>query len=443
MTMLRHLKKHKEFIGHVGAIVSGRSIAAAFGLLLTPVVARLFTPADFGVAASYLAIAAIAAQVASLRYESAVVLPKDDKEALLLAALAYRILPAFCLLMLCVTGLLKASGTGGRTFDLLGDWVWVLPITVLVMGGQDIQESWLSRKKSFGLISKTVVLETTLGGIARIGFGVLGGSSVYGLILGHLLGASGRLVMQGRAGAASLKATFRQIEWPTMREIARRYSDFPKLNAPAGLVFSTGQNLPVLLFGAMFSPEIAGFFAMANRLAQIPVQIVAASVRRVFLQKAAAIHNDGRSLRRSFLLTAAGLLLIGAVPCAAIWMYGEPVLGWLLGARWLSAGRILEIIAPWILTVWVTAPCNAIFIVLRKQSHWLVQQSIVTVVRLSAFGIGYSLELGAERTLGLFVLFAVIGNLATIAFALRLTGSLRASAEHVRVQDDYRGELSE
>ena len=435
--MLRRIKNHKEFIGQVGTIISGRSISAVLGLLVTPIVARLFSPSDFGVTASFLGLAGIGAQVASLRYESAVVLPKSDHEALLLTTLAYRILPAFCLLLLGIIALMDATGIRWSALDLLGVWTWMLPITVLFMDAQDIQETWLSRKKQFGVISKSVMAETAVGSVARIGFGVLEGSSVHGLIIGQLVGVVTRLVIQGRAATDTFWAMFRGITWQSLRDIARRYSDFPRLNAPASLIFSTGQNLPVLMFGVMFSPAIAGYFAMANRLVRVPVQVVAISVRGVYLQKAATIHNDGRSLRRSYVLTTLGLFAMGAVPCVAVWLYGQPLLSWLLGGKWHTAGRYLEIIVPWVLLTWATAPCNSIFIVLRKQTYWLVLQAITTIVRLAAFAIGFAFELGAERTLELFVLFATVGSLATIALTFSLTSrkKLKRVGSSTMIQD--------
>jgi O-antigen/teichoic acid export membrane protein len=153
----------------------------------------------------------------------------------------------------------------------------------------------------------------------------------------------------------------------------------------------------------------------------MPVQVVAMSVRRVFMQRAAAIHNDGRSLRRSFLLTTFGLLALGAPPCVAIWLFGQPLLTWILGARWGVAGHYLEIIAPWVLMAWVTAPCNSVFIVLRRQDRWLTQQIMTTVLRMGAFVVGYGLRLGPESTLQLFVLFTVLSFVVMIVSAYRLT----------------------
>jgi O-antigen/teichoic acid export membrane protein len=198
------------------------------------------------------------------------------------------------------------------------------------------------------------------------------------------------------------------------------YSDFPKFDAPAGLIFSFGQNLPVLFFGTMFSPAIAGLYAMANRLSQAPLTVVSDSVRRVFLQKAARINNRSGSLLKAFMLTTSGLALMGLVPLIVLIFFGEPLLGWLLGDRWLSAGRYLEIMAPWLFMVWVTAPANPVFAVLRRQKLWLTVQSLLTVFRLCAFGVAFLLSAGPEGTLQAFVIATVAANIITIVIAINL-----------------------
>jgi lipopolysaccharide exporter len=425
---LAKIRKHREFIGQIGTIVSGRAVAAAISLLLTPIVARLFSPADFGIAAQFIAIAAIASQVASLRYEVAIALPKSDDEALQVAVLAYRLLPLFCLLLLCIIAAIELGGITLGGLDLLGNWIWLLPPTVLLMAAQDVQESWLARRLQFGVVSRSVVLDVSAGQTTRIVLGLVGGSTVFGLIAGHLCGVVSRLIMQGRATSESIRAAFRPADPQSLRKIAAQYSDFAKLNAPAGLLYAVTQNLPILMFGALFSPAVAGFFAMANRFSKIPVQIVAISVRRVYLQRAARIHNDGGTLRRSFTFTSLGLLAIGALPALALWMYGQPLLTWLLGPQWLDAGRYMEIIVPWVLSAWASAPCNSVFIVLRRQRFWLELLVVTTAVRIGSFVVAYLLGFGPEETLGLFVASSVAVHVLIMIVAFQLAGRRPAPA---------------
>ena len=52
-----------------------------FGFALSPVVSRLFTPADFGVFGAFGAITGVAVAVATLDYSQAAMLPKDREDA--------------------------------------------------------------------------------------------------------------------------------------------------------------------------------------------------------------------------------------------------------------------------------------------------------------------------------------------------------------------------
>jgi O-antigen/teichoic acid export membrane protein len=420
MLLIQTLKRHRTFIGNVVAMMSGKSIAAAIALVTMPIVARLFSPADFGVAAAFLSIVGILSNVSSLRYERAIVVPKADEESVALMALSYRILVAACIAMLIFLSAHEMAGWHLSVLELMGTWAWLLPLGVFLSGALCIQDQWLTRESAFRLAAGSLVAGSAITGGVRILFGTLSGSSVYGLISGNLLGLIARILVQRMASLEGLRAALRYFTIPEMRRVAGDYSDFPKLNAPAGLIFALGQNLPVLLFGVMFAPAIAGYYAMANRLSQVPITVVASSMRRVFFQKAAEVKNQGRSLRKAFLITTGGLALVGIVPFAGLWLVGQSALVWLLGEEWAEAGSYLEIMAPWLYMVWVTAPSNPVFVVLRKQSVWLAMQTWVTILRLTAFGVAHLLSAEPTWTLNAFVIVTVAGNLFTIGAALFL-----------------------
>jgi O-antigen/teichoic acid export membrane protein len=414
------LTRHKTFLGNVATMMSGKSIAAAIGLLTMPIVARLFSADDFGIASLFLALSVIVSNVGALRYEVALVLPKQESEALLLMGFAYRIVVAVCIiLLLCVVGY-KLGNLTVSVLESLGVWLWFLPLGVLLLAILQIQENWLGRKRKFNVVATSVVVGTAVVGGTRIGFGFLTGSSTYGLVLGHMIGQVCRLAVQKTASIEGLRATFRPVKWPELRQIAAKYSDFPKLNAPAALMSVASQQLPIILFGVLFSPAIVGFYAMAIRLTHAPITIVANSVRRVFLQKAADISNRGKGLGFAFLMSTGVLALLGTIPLAILWFFGEPLTSWLLGEKWRDAGRFLEIISPWLFMLWVTAPSNPVFVVLRKQRLWLIMQMTVTLLRLATFGLSYLLGAGPEWTLGAFVIATVMGNVVIILTALLL-----------------------
>jgi O-antigen/teichoic acid export membrane protein len=400
--------------------MSGKAVAAFLALVTTPIIARIYFPEHYGTAAVFMSIITISSNVASLRYEAAVALPKDDDEATALLALSYRILFGVALVMLMFIGLYELSGAQSQALEVMGSWIWALPVGVLFLNATSIQESWLTRVKSFKRSSTALVIEKATTSGSRITLGIVFGPSVSGLLAGTFLGIVSRLATLRFTSLQGVRAALQKYQIGAMRNLSHKYSDFPKYNALASLVFALGQNLPVLLFGAMYSPAIAGFYAMANRLFQAPTSIVAASVRRVFLQRAADIHNQGKSLRRTYLLAIAGLGLLGAPLFFVLWYFGETMLGWLLGERWLIAGRYLEIMAPWLFSVWVASPCNSVFVVLREQKFFLYRQLAVTALRFSAFGIAYLDSAEPEWALAAYVSVTVVANVYSILSAYLL-----------------------
>lgn len=419
------LNRHRVFIGHVATMMSGKSIASAIALVTMPIIARLYSPSDFGIAALFLSMSTLISNVGALRYETALVLPEQDQEALLLMAFTYRIMVAVCLVLLLLVGTYEISGAELAVLDAMGFWIWILPVGVLLMTMIQIQENWLARKKQFKVVARSMVVGTAVTGGSRIGFGYLAGSTVFGLILGNMIGQVSRLAVQKTASSEGLRATFRRAERGQFRSLAAKYADFPRLNAPASLLTAASQQLPVVLLGVLFTPAIVGFYSMATRLTHAPVVIVANSVRRVFLQKAAEINNRGKSLAFAFMVSTCGLAVLGAIPLALLWFFGQPLTTWLLGDRWSEAGRYLEIISPWLFMLWVTAPSNPVFVVLRKQRLWLNMQLSATVFRLGTFGAAYLLSAGPEWTLGAFVIATVIGNIAIILMAMYLIANHR------------------
>lgn len=435
--------KHGDFMKNVAILMSGKSLAAIIALVTMPIVASLFTPADFGAAAIFVSAVGMLSTVATLRYGRAIILPESDATATNILGFAHRVAIAYCGAVYFIIFALDLMDVTPVTLELLGNWKWAIPVGIWLTAVVGIQEGWLTRQKGFAKISRTLVVGNLTSSGVRIGNGLAYGTSVSGLIVGDLCGRLGRLLMQLREHRLVMSATVSKESVHESRSIARHYSDFPLFNAPAGFVFSLGQNLPVLLFGTMFGPAVAGFYAMSHRLSRAPMSLVATSMRRVFLQKVASITNQNRSLMKAFSLSLIGLALVGFLPFITLYLFGQEILGWLLGDEWIEAGRFLEITAPWLLSIWISVPCNPIFVVLRRQKLWLIMTSTLTVLRLAAFGIASLLDSDPAKTLHLFVLATIFGHSITIVVAYSLiratthgTGDFTSDPDTLSVESD-------
>src|SRR5215203_3664344 len=81
----------RQFIRNALTFMSGRSFAVGLTLVLTPFIARLYEPADWGHAALFLSICATVGEISCLRYELAIPMAQDLKEARRLLTLCWNL----------------------------------------------------------------------------------------------------------------------------------------------------------------------------------------------------------------------------------------------------------------------------------------------------------------------------------------------------------------
>lgn len=414
----RHAKS--SYARNIATLLTGRAASFVITFTMTPLISRIYHPSDFGVAALFVSIATIVSVVAPLRYDRAVMLPEEDERGALLAWLALLSLMTVSGLVMLMLGLLYLLGIQLPFADSIGVWIWLLPAAVLLMGFIKIQQGWLTRSKRFKVMATSDVTQSLLTTGGRLSIGTLWGSSVWGLIIGHLAGQVGGALLMLRMAHPSSWCAPGARSWKALQQVAREYKDFPLYNAPGAFALSFSKNLPVLMLGYMFAPQVVGFYAMANRLTQMPLNMTASSVRRVYLQRAAELRNRGRPLLGMLTRTTVILALLGVVPFGILWLYGEQLLTVLLGKRWAGAGHFVEILTPWLYMIWNTIPSAALMVVLRKQALWLRIQLGGTVIRLGVFLVAYLVSATPEDTLMAFVALSVLGQAGIIVATFRL-----------------------
>jgi len=400
-----------EFGLNVRRLVLGGGLGQAITLLSTLVVARLFEPDDFGIAALFLSITMMASAVASLKYEQAIILPESDDVALRLLVLAVLLALASAGALLLVLAVLAWRAPDLAWVEQLGPWLYAVPPGVFLMALFYALSAWRMRKKDFRRLAVAPVALSAATAGGRIGFGVWWGSTVSGLILGALMGVVAQLYVVAAGVRSTLPSSVggRLSAGGGLRQLVREYREFPLFAAPAALVKQLGENMPVLLLSLMFVPAVVGFYAVANRLIRLPVGVLRESVRKVYLQRCAQRVTDGAPLRPDLLKTTLGMLGVGALPALFLMVAAPWLFTLLLGERWEAAGQYTSILAPWLLTVFAAAPASTIYVVLRRQGLWLRMQIGRTVLMAAGLYVPYLLGAGEVDCLAAF---AAVGTLA-------------------------------
>ncbi|MGQ9574459.1 MAG: oligosaccharide flippase family protein [Thermoguttaceae bacterium] len=362
-------------------LIGGTLASQAILLLATPVLTRIFGPADLGVLAVYLAVLAVPLSLASWRYELAIPLAPTAAEAAALLVLC----GAIVLLVAGALGLGMAAF--GRELVLwlnapgLYPYLWIPPIAACLSGWVQAWSYWATRNKQFKSLATTRLSQAAIGPLAQAIWGSLCAGPL-GLLAGDLI---------GRAEAAAAAAWrlrcdrqhFRRLSWGRFWGLMARYRRYPLLLSGSSLVNCLSQALPVALLCSQYGLAVAGCFALSQRVGQYPLVIIGRAAGEVFLSRAREDRQQGRLAATTFKLYQ--LLLGLGLPFAAILVLAAPELfAVLFGQPWAPAGRYTQLLAPWLLLVFVGSPLSVLVAVYQRQAGELVFQTGLLAGRAGA-----------------------------------------------------------
>lgn len=361
--------------------LSGRLIA----VLALPFLTRLYSPEDFAILATYLAILGIVSVVACLRLEIAIPLAETDEDSVNLLALA---LSALALLTLTTT--LLATFIPDRLADWIGNpaikpYLWLVPLGIALAGTYSAFQYWATRMKRFGHIARTRVTQSLLGSATMLSMGWLAFTPL-GLLLGNAIsfGAGGLGLALGVV--RNDKGLLRQIRPSNMLTALRHYKRYPLFSTPEALLNVAGSKLPVLIIAAAAGSE-AGFLMLATQLMTIPMSLLGGSISQVYISRAPEALREGRLhaltvsiMRRLALIGVPSLLLVG--------LLAPPLVPYVFGAEWARTGVIIAWMTPWIMLQFIASPVSMVMFVTGRQVELLYIRFITLALRIGAIGIG-------------------------------------------------------
>lgn len=411
-----------KLVRNVLTLFSGKLTAQLILIGSAPIISRLFTPSDYGIAALVLAIAAIASPLATLGYGTAAQMAPSDADARRLI----NVIVASTLFFATALGIgfvFYSRNAGEGFFSDYAGWEAAIPIFFILRGAESALESWNTRKKNFKVQATTYVAGTALGTGSRIAFGVTAGSSIGGLVIGYLIGLVTRVFVLARS--TDLFRRVKAISPPAQpyRTLIIHYRDFPFFATPTTFLHAASSKFPLLFFGAVFSPAVAGFYAMADRLFLGPLQLLQQSFRSVFTQHLIERRNCGRSFRTLVLKSCVLTAIIMVPPAVALMLFAEPAIALLLGDKWRQAGTFVSITAPLMVFASLVIPANAAMVVMRQQYRMLMLQIITTLALVLGFLASFHISGTPEAALQTLVLVYGIRNSYTVFIAISVAHS--------------------
>jgi PST family polysaccharide transporter len=391
------------------AVLTAQAGTVLLGLLSAAVLARLLTPADFGLLAMAGAFVALIANFAELGLPSATVQQSEVSDEQV---------SALFWINLAVGAVATVVGIGAAwpIATFYGEPA-LLPITAalslgfLVAGASAQHQALLRRRMRFGVLGVVTVASTAAGIAVAIAAAVLG-AGYWALV-----------------ALALATAVFRTAGlWGTCRWRPRRPARAAGLRPMIRFgAYLTGTNvlgaivrsLDRILIGRAFGAAAAGYYTNAHRLLVMPVQQLNMPLTSVALPTLSRLQNDPERFR---LFYRRGLEAIAAVAFPAILaclISADHLVPTVLGDQWTDSVAIFRALAPAALlasfnvaTSWVYVPLGRS----DRQFRWHVFRSACVV---AAYVIG--LRWGPVGVAAAFSITACILRVPAILYCLHGT----------------------
>jgi len=396
-------------------VAGGTAVAQGMLVLASPVLTRLYTPADFGVLVVYVSILAITVIIASLRYEYALPIPVDDGEAVDLLAVCMLLVAATTSLASLLLYALRDRIPGWTGAPGLAPYLWLVPVSILGAGFYQVLICWAIRKGGFQRIARTKVTQSLTQLVLQVGVGSLVKGPL-GLLVGDAVGRGN--------GTRTLAMLDWRNDWDRLKQVRPggmwralvRFRRFPAIASGTALMNTFNLRIPALLLAITFGPAVAGCFALAQRVFALPSSVIGESVAQVYFGEFAQRATRGTGeLMPLFRGTVRRMFLLGLPLTLAAMAAGWFLFPLIFGRNWREAGIFVVALAPMALAQFTAACADSSLVVLERQDLALYREVLRSSLLLSGILVAYLLKWGARPAL---FLFGATGTLAYISYGL-------------------------
>lgn len=368
---------------------SGISIVIQF--VFFSILARIYSPAVYGVFGIFNVYVSTLGSAATLGYNQAFVIPKEDRAFSALLRLTIWIAVLFSVVVMLVFVFAGKEILSLFAHDEVGNYVYLIAPTAMFLAFDRITADWAVRKKEF---RKQTLWSTTTTLVAK-GFNALYGWKISATTSGLVLTTILQHLMRTVTYCAFVISDFRErmkdrFTRKELMAVGKEYKEFPIYIYWGNVINVFSSNLPAALLTTFgFSVDYVGFYAYSLIVLDLPIRMLGAGVTTVFLQKAAElVHDRKHQLAAHTWKVYKIMVVVSLFFSVIIFVFGEKLYLLLLQDRWSTAGQAAEVLIIFYFFRMISSPLSSLFNIFRKERQFFIFQVMLTIMRFASLFIG-------------------------------------------------------
>lgn len=385
----------RNFVRVARANVFAQFLTAA----CSPILTRLYSPADFGTYSLFSSILALALAVCTARFDWSV--PNARRMTAAMALMVFGLMTVTAISLLGFVGVFAAQRINPDFLGGLGNLAYLLPIAVVGGGIIMMFEGWSIRVNDLRLMSRARIGRSAANTAMNVAGGLLNWGS---------LGLSLATVISGWLGVVSLVRNAPGF-WENVWRIKRRnllvtldqYWQESAWSTIVALVNAASFSAIIITLTASYDLHQVGWYTLMYRLAATPIGLIGASLGQSFWGTAAQLARARQIAQlRSLYLRSTRRLLLLVIPICIGCFSGPFIVGPIFGEReWGGAGMVLLVMAPMLIGSAVFSSTSHLT-VLRKQHVQLLADALRLI--LVVFSVVICANLGYSFQVAVFFL---------------------------------------
>ena len=358
--MLKKLLEN-NIVKNFMVLLSGAVIAQALPALFSPIISRIYSPSDFANFAYWSSIANTVAVVSTLRYELAIVLPKNNEDAkqILKGSMLLSLITSVLTFLFCIIFITKNDNSNFSSLF----FSFLIASYVLVVGINQSISYWLIRHQQFKKTSLNKVIQSVSLVVITLlfGFFTIGGGLIYAYLIG---GACLCIFSFWQIREAEIN--FKSFNFLLIKEQLVNYKNYPIYNAVPSLLNAASSALPVFFVVNYFSSNESGQFAFVKQNITVPIMYLAALISQVYFADIANDIKEGKSIKLKLLNLFKILAVFSFIISITLVLFGEEIFEFVFGSNWILAGKVAGIIVLSTAVQLIVSPLSITLIALDK-----------------------------------------------------------------------------
>jgi O-antigen/teichoic acid export membrane protein len=349
-------------------------------LVTTAILARLLTPADFGLIGMATLVIGFVSLFKDLGTGAAVIQRQEITPRFLSSI--FWVNAAFGLAATILLYLLAPAVAVFYHEPRLEQVLQVLSVTFFISGLSILQQAILERELAFDKLAKLEIAATLAGTFTGIGAALLK-CGVWSLVFQTVAVAAATTVL---LWVVSKWRPSRAFSWEEVRSVSSYSGNLTGFSILNYFV----RNADYLLIGKFLGAQQLGYYTLAYRLMLYPLQSITAVISRVMFPAFSQIKDDDARFSRIYLKMVGLIAFITFPMMLGLMAVSEPFVLVFFGDNWRPVALLLLILAPVGMLQSIGGTVGMIYQA-RGRTDWMFRWGIVTgICAVTAFVVGLS-----------------------------------------------------